>query len=112
MNLYIDQGGGPGKTYEGEPDHRRPFRVWGTVTRETEKFYYVTRAGLLTSETRRISKDRMSTGGQFARPLYTEAQMEDEVWLRTYRGRVSSAVSRADVATLKKLAELLGVWKP
>lgn len=46
MNLYIDIGVGPGRSPDGTLDHRRPFRLWGTVVRETDVFYHVKVVGI------------------------------------------------------------------
>lgn len=108
MTLYIDIGGGPGKRPDDTMDHYRPFRVWGVVERETPAFWFVRVGG----KVRRVSRKNPSTGGTYTGRLFTEAQVHEEVWLRTHYGRINSAVSRADIDTLKKIADVLGMDCP
>lgn len=108
MTLYTDIGGGPGKRPDGTMNHYRPFRVWGVVERETPAFWFVRVGGRI----RRVTRDCPVTGGTYISRLFTEAQMHEEVWRRTYVGRINSAVSRVDIDTLKKIADVLGMDCP
>lgn len=109
MDLYIDQGGGSVRQLDGTYDHRAPFRPWATVERETAALYIVT---TLSGRKVRIRKSDMRTDQPMRRQLYTDAQVDDIVWVREYRSALHRGMETADVATLKKVAELLGVWKP
>lgn len=108
MTLYTDNGGGPGRRPDGTINYYRAFRVWGVVERETPACWFVRVGG----KVRRVSRDRPMTGGTYNDRLFTETEMHEEVWRRAYAGRVMSTASRADVDTLKRIADVLGMDCP